>query len=333
MNTGMTEWKTSTIGQVYTEDDNFVYQSAKPELFVQILMPVISIFGLAGNFLIIYLYATRKSLRNPPNIFFINLAVADIYFLCCAGPVISNMIYGGQAYGPLGCQIHGISLICSATTSLVTMGVIAFSRFLVIVHPKKKSMMTWPVCGLLCVACWMYSLLPMIPIWCDWGRVAYTPKTFCCGFDFAYNSTYYNVYLFIFMFGLVSAFMCICYYKIYRVFRASKRRVAGEGDKGKHLSKNELRLAIQLLVVFVIYNICWSPLLSLFFFFDPRGYGPVWVYGTCLLLAFTNSSVNALVYLYYNRVFRAECLKLVHARETTVTKTQSTASVSIRKRT
>ena len=330
MNTGMTESEASTNGEFHTGGGLFAYAYDESPLFAMIILPIIGIFGLAGNILIIYLYAERKSLRNPPNIFFINLAVADIYFLACAGPALYNMAHGKQAYGPVGCLVHGFSLLLSATTSLASMGLIAFSRYVVIAHPKKKSLMTWQLCGLLCVSCWIYSLLPMMPLWFGWGRIAYTPKTFCCGFDFAHNSPYYNVFIFITMFGVVSGFMCFCYYKIYKVFRASKRRVSS--DKGKHLSKNELRLAVQLLVVFVIYNMCWSPLLLMFFFIDPEGHSPGWVYGICLLLAFTNSSVNVLIYLYFNRVFRLECLKLVRKQGTTAIVTQTNASVSIRKR-
>ena len=76
-------------------------------------------------------------------------------------------------------------------------------------------------------------------------------------------------------------------------------------------SRSEIRLAIQLLVIFIIYNICWGPYFAISLFIDPQGEFPEWCYCILLTLLFWNSAVNVLVYLYFNKTFRLECFQAI----------------------
>ena len=322
----------TTMGSLSYENETTLYpmyDSPSPPLFGKIILSVICVFGLAGNVLIICQFGRCRALRTAPNMFIINLAVSDLCFMLCLTPVINNMVaHGGeQGYGPKGCFFHAFTTITSATSSLVSMGLIAIARYVSIVIPKKKSLFTWKVCITLCVGCWAYAILIMVPALMGWRRLGWVPKSYHCTYDWAYNMIY-NALVFIFAFGLISLIMCFCYYKIYKVFRDSQRRVAGEGGKGSGINKDELRLAIQLLAVFVIYNICWSPYFAMSLFIDPLGEGPEWLYCILLILVFWNSAVNVLVYLYYNRVFRAECLRLLGLEVTNASNSTTDASAN-----
>ena len=299
-------------------------ETATPPLIGTILITSVCTIGLAGSSLIFYQYVKCRALRNPSILFIINLALADMGVLLSMIPAINNMVAheGRQGYGQKECVLQATITIVSATSSLVTMGLIAISRYVAIVHPQKKFLLSWSVCCPLC----MCSILLTCPALLGWGRLGWLPKQYSCTYDWSYNITY-NAVIFIFAFGLVSLAVCWCYFKIYKTFRNSKRRVAGDGAKAKGISRDELRLAIQLLVVFVIYNICWSPYLLVALFIDPHGKGPQWLYVIIVTLAMWNSAVNVLVYLCYNRVFRAECLKLVGVKKATNTSmSHSTAS-------
>ena len=69
------------------------------------------------------------------------------------------------------------------------------------------------------------------------------------------------------------------------------------------------RLAIQLLVIYGIYNICWGPFAAVELFLDSAGNYPSWLYSILLVLLCVNSAVNVFVYMHYNRAFRFVCLK------------------------
>ena len=73
----------------------------------------------------------------------------------------------------------------------------------------------------------------------------------------------------------------------------------------------ELRLALQLFVVFAIYNVCWAPYVLISVIIDRDGRLPSWVYGLLAIFAFWNSAVNILVYLCYNKLFRSHCCKSI----------------------
>ena len=317
-------------------DDYFTYDpevdSPSPPLFAKIGMSLIMCCGIIGNSLIIFQFVKSRLLRSAPNMFIINLALADLVLIVCMGPQIHNMVaYGGrQGYGDLGCFCHAFLIVTSAGASLVSMGFIAVSRYLIIVHPQKKILLSWWLCGVLCVCCWVYSILVALPAVFGWGRFAWVRRNYICNYDWTYNMAYNGV-VFFFLFGIVSAIMFYCYYNIYKVFRESKQRIAVEGVKGKGPSKDEMRLAIQLLVIFIIYNICWTPYLAISLFIDPIGQRPEWLHCIFIMLAYWNSAVNILVYLYYNRVFRGECLHLARMKINSDSSITVSTSISTKK--
>ena len=272
-------------------------------------------FGLAGNGVIIIQFFRSKALRKAPNLFIINLAVADLGFLLSAVPILNNMVAheGRRGYGTLACVIHAFAVISTGGTSLVNMGLIAFTRYVAIVHPAKKILLTWKVCGILCICTWIYSMLQMVPAFLGWGRLAWVPQHYTCSYDWTYNMAY-NIILFMFHFGIVSAIMCFCYWQIYKVYRQSRQRVTGPSSNVKGPSKTEISLAIQLFVVFVIYNVCWTPFSVVILFIIPKGQGEDWLHCLVLILTYCNSAINVIVYLYYNKVFRAECLYMIGVR-------------------
>ena len=140
--------------------------------------------------------------------------MADLCFIFCVVPFIDNMVAhnGKQGYGLWGCFLHGFAIVISAAASLVAMGLIAFSRYVFIVHPRKKSFLSWTVCGVMCVSCWRYAILLMVPALLGWGLMGWVPRGYACGYDWLYN-------MFVFAFGLVSTFTSFCYYKIYNAVR------------------------------------------------------------------------------------------------------------------
>ena len=302
-----------------------------PPLSATVMMAVIEVFGLFGNLLIAKVYLTSKHMRTPSNMFIVNLAVGDFVFLLTCNSTLNTMVKKGRMlYGTTGCTAVALIIVTMSCVTLMTMGLIAISRFIAIVHPQKKNLLSWGVCCTLSIAMWLYGAILMMPVSTGWGRIGYHQAGWACIFDWSYNFVY-NLLIFAATQLLTSVVMVYCYAKIYWVFRQCKKRVAGEKSKEKGPKKEEIRLALQLLVVFAIYNICWAPYFLVALIIDPNGELPPWVYGAFNCFILWNSSVNVLIYYYYNKVFRAEVLKTFGFKltdEGASSSSQNTASVT-----
>ena len=297
-----------TVGE---ETSNATVTALPPHTTIAMLS-IVTGAGLAGCLVIIYMFARKAKLRNPPNLLIINLALADTTMLLCYCPTLNNMVAHpmGLGYGPQGCLVHSLMSFQGGLTSILTIGLIALSRFIAIVYPQNKAkMLSWKVCGLACVYALVHAFVLISPAFAGWGRFVWHPSSWLCSFDFKYYPAF-NLSVAVLSHGLTSVTMAICYTKIYAVYRKSKKRVAGGKEGGQRgVRKEEIRLAIQLLVVFVIYSICWGPYLIIHIFLCPGGDGPLWLFGLMQTLVACNSAVNVLVYLYFNQKFRTECLK------------------------
>ena len=325
---GDTQYKGPTLSPYFI--------GSTPPMFAIIAIALVEAFGIFGNIIIIKVYLGSKQLRTPSNLFIVNLAVGDLVFLVSSSTTLNSMVMGGRMlYGIKGCTIAAIIIIVSATVTLMTMGLIAVSRFVAIVYPQKKAVLSWPLCSGLCVLSWTYGILLMIPTPLGYGRIGYHRAGWGCTYDWSFNLVY-NIILFCASQVLTSIIMVFCYAKIYWVFRQSKKRVAGEGGAGKDKGpkKEEIRLAIQLLIVFAIYNICWGPYFILALLVDPLGQLPPWLYGAFITFVYWNSAVNILVYMHYNRVFRGQVFKTfgikVSTEDSSVVTSQNTASTSVK---
>ena len=285
------------------------YLIVSPPDFAPVLVSILILFGIVGSFVIVYIFARKKSLQQPPNLLIINLALADGVLLTCFIPTVNNMVThaGGQGYGHTGCLIHAVCTITSAITSLLTMGLIAVSRYISIVKPQIKTrVLSWKVCAMISLYSWIHPIILLVPSFTGWGRIGWHPGGWLCSFDWTYNYVY-NFILLFFTQGIVSIAMCFCYCKIYMVYKRSKKRVAESSHVRRRPKREEIRLTVQLIVVFAIYNICWAPYFAIHMFAYPAGDGPPWLYGLTQILVMCNSSVNVLVYLYFNHKFKAEC--------------------------
>ena len=282
-----------------------------PPMFASVGLALVIAFGIMGNLIIITVFLTCKQLRTPPNLFIINLAMGDLIFILSSSTTLNSMLQNGRMlYGYTGCLVIALFIIISASVTLTTMGLIAISWYIAIVHPQKKNLLSWGRCAALSSLSWLYPCVLLVPTPLGWGRLGYHRAGWVCTFDWSYNLEY-NFVLFSATQVVTSVIMIFCYVNIYWVFRQSRKRVTGENVKEKGPKKEEIRLAIQLLVIFAIYNACWGPFFLVALIIDPQGALPTWVYGIFTIGYLWNSAVNVLVYLYYNKVFRAQVFKLI----------------------
>ena len=292
-----------------------------PPLAGSIALTSVWVTGIVGNAIIIVTFLRSRQLRVPANTFYVNLAIVDIFCnIFWAFISMSMLVHGGVRFlGDTTCFVQATLLMSTTPTGFVCIGSIAISRYVIIVHPSKKKYLTWRVCIGVCLLCWIPSMLLVVPNFTGWSRFAWLPRQYHCSYEWGYNKAH-DVLFFVFNFLAVSCVMVFCYIRIYMVYRSSKKRaINGRNERHKGTKKVEFRLALQLFVLYALYNIFWAPVLLFIIFIDPEGNGATWVYITVMTLASFNSSVNIFVYLYYNMIFRQECMKLFGIKSNVVT--------------
>ena len=141
------EWSTTADPRLDPDYLSPYFIGTHPPFFHVVAMTLVIIFGIAGNVVIIYIYTSRKQLRTPSNMFIVNLALADLIFLISSTMTVHNMVQDGRMLlGYKGCVTNAIIIVISGAVSLISMGLIAISRYMAIVHPQKKNWLSWRSC-------------------------------------------------------------------------------------------------------------------------------------------------------------------------------------------
>lgn len=114
---------------------------------------------LFGNGLVIYVFLSTKSLRTPTNMFIVNLAVSDSGIMFSQGPLMFINAFNSDfwMWGPFICKLYGCLGGIFGTVSIMTMVVIGYDRYNVIVKGFKGTKITHPLALLIILAIWGYS--------------------------------------------------------------------------------------------------------------------------------------------------------------------------------
>ncbi|KAK2721306.1 opsin-3-like [Artemia franciscana] len=124
--------------------------------------------SLIGNGVVIWVFASAKSLQTPSNLFVINLAILDFIMMVKTPVFIINSFNEGPIWGKLGCDIFALLGSYAGIGGAATNAAIAFDRYRTIARPFDGKLNRTQALGL-CVLCWLYatpfSLMPFFNIW------------------------------------------------------------------------------------------------------------------------------------------------------------------------
>ncbi len=161
---------------------------------------------------------------------------------------------------------------------------------------------------------WVCGFLIILPTFYGWGRLEYDAKLLHCSFsrkaDYSYN-------IFLMITGiLVPNFVTIfSYINIFRYVRQSKRKVMSNDSSNAKAAakqrKESLKLAMTLCTIYVMFVICWGPLMF-FVIADIKDTFPMELYAVACIMGFFNSCINIVIYGITNTSFRHGYIKLLH---------------------
>ena len=269
--------------------------------------------GVAANLYIIVCILARRRLRTSHNAYIVNISAADL--LLSVNGIFSFLEMIGR-FGSLtqeACRLLGVMSLVPAFVVVLSMVVIARSRYKAVTELGGGGSTTLRPARLILatLACiWSFSVLVAMPIVFGW--VSMGSGLFCaCCFYFSENIEY-GVAISISMYLVPNLLIAWYYVRILRYVRRSRRRVqqhrctAPSQTPAQLRGRNEIRLAIQFIVIFLVFNLCYAPSMVVFWLQDEDRQVPEAVDSFAMVLFSTNVLALPVIFIVFNRAAREE---------------------------
>ncbi|CAB3399848.1 unnamed protein product [Caenorhabditis bovis] len=289
-------------------------------LVLFLLYITVFVVAVTGNFLVVYVVMTNKKMQTVTNIFITNLAVSDIMvnftslWLTPMYTYIGHWIFGGGL-------CHGLPLFqgTSIFISTMTLTAIAIDRYIVIVHNSSNvninDRMSMRTCIIIIVMIWSTSLCLVMPYAVNMklNFIGEPCNFMICSEDWSSESfrTVFGVFVMSLQFIVPFILIGISYTCIW-VFLSSRRFVR----ERKNETNRKKRLLRMLIIMVVIFAVCWFPFNLLNILRDIKWDAFLKPYFSFVfllvhLISMTATCWNPILYAWMNESFREEFAKAV----------------------
>ncbi|XP_066303619.1 neuropeptide FF receptor 2-like [Branchiostoma lanceolatum] len=301
-------------------------------------VPIISVFVLSyfvvfamcvvGNVLVCFVVLKIPRMRNVTNFFIFNLSVSDLLVavFCMPFTLVDNIIKGWP-FGDVMCKLSPAVQIVSVTASVFTLVAIALDRYYAIIYPTEPKFTIrrtmYVIAGV-----WILAIIVAIPQilliqqtrWPKEGNIIYLH---ICEEPYPYWRKVYTTVLF----GLcyICPLMVIMYLYVRIGYSVWIKPTPG-GDKASKEAKSlamskKIRVIKMLVTVVILFTISWLPIHAITMINDYATLSAdrqniiwVYIYPVAHWLIYFNSSVNPIIYGYFNQNFRVAFKTLLLSR-------------------
>ncbi|XP_028274008.1 neuropeptide FF receptor 2 [Parambassis ranga] len=295
---------------------------------------------MVGNSVVCFIVLRSKNMRTVTNLFILNLAISDLLvgIFCMPTTLVDNIITGWP-FGSVVCKLSGMVQGISVSASVFTLVAIAVDRFRCIVYPFKQKL-TITTSKLIIIIIWVLA----VSIMCPSGVMLQVTKEQRVRIVLGHNNDtrpfywcrenwpnqemrkVYTTVLFTNIYLAPLSLIVIMYARIgFTLFKTTippmrhSRNESGDSSgnnklniEGRHtVSRKKKRVIMMLLIVALLFILSWLPLWTLMMLSDYASLTEhqyrvinIYVYPLAHWLAFFNSSVNPIIYGFFNENFR-----------------------------
>ena len=167
--------------QTTTGSDDAMFSTVLNQFVVPVLFGFITVVGLTGNGLVIYVIVTKRRMRTVTNLLLLNLAIADVCFVIVVPPFTAYMhATSSWPFGEVPCRLMHYLVNLTAYVTVYTLVLIAALRYATIVHSTSTVRYRTRRNVMLAVAAiWVLMLLVNSPILASYGVVALYDEVIC----------------------------------------------------------------------------------------------------------------------------------------------------------
>uniref|UniRef100_A0A3Q3N5N9 Neuropeptide FF receptor 1 n=1 Tax=Mastacembelus armatus TaxID=205130 RepID=A0A3Q3N5N9_9TELE len=293
---------------------------------------------MVGNILVCLIVLENRRMRTVTNLFILNLAISDLLvgIFCIPTTLVDNLITGWP-FSNTVCKMSGFVQGVSVSASVFTLVAIAVERFRCIVYPLQPKP-TVLVAKAAIILIWVLAVVIMCP-----AAVALTVEKvpfhymvynnnfnhtfplYTCYENFA-NPQMRKVYTAVLfahiymvpltvialMYGSIGVKLCSSVVAN-REPQPASGTVQVEGRRlGQPISQKKIKVIKMLILVALLFMVSWLPLWTLMMLTDYECLDKdqldlltSYIFPFAHWLAFSNSSVNPIIYGYYNENFKS----------------------------
>ncbi|XP_015186351.1 PREDICTED: tachykinin-like peptides receptor 86C [Polistes dominula] len=284
-----------------------------------LIFAIILLIATGGNIIVMWIVLAHRRMRTVTNYFLVNLSLADLMmslFNCAF-----NFIYLLNSNWPFGvvyCTINNFIAPVTVASSVFTLVVISFDRYMAIMYPLKRHMSRrrtiltlisiWTISSILAIPSLLYSKITKtrysnnktrISCYLSWPDGKYLNSKTGYSYDILFFSMTYLIPI---------VLMAVFYTLMGRKLWGSK--FIGELTHNQKESIKSKRKVVKMFISIVtIFAICWFPYHGFYIFvyfsqdFVRTSYVQH-VYLSFYWLAMSNSMVNPIIYYWMNNRFR-----------------------------
>ncbi|XP_047382972.1 galanin receptor type 1 [Sciurus carolinensis] len=274
-----------------------------------VVFSLIFALGVLGNSLVITVLARSKpgKPRSTTNLFILNLSVADLaYLLFCIPFQATVYVLPTWVLGAFICKFTHYFFTVSMLVSIFTLAAMSVDRYVAIVHSRRSSSLRVSRNALLGVGfIWTLSIAMASPVAYYQGlfHTNDSNQTFC--WEQWHNQSHKKAYVvctFVFGYLLPLLLICFCYAKVLTHLHKKLKNMSKKSETSKK------KTAQTVLVVVVVFGISWLPhhVIHLWAEFGVFPLTPASFFFriTAHCLAYSNSSVNPIIYAFLSENFR-----------------------------
>ncbi|XP_072040582.1 galanin receptor 2a-like [Amphiura filiformis] len=305
-----------------------VYLVPVPWYWRQIFQLILAIVGIIGNSVVIHLYLnTRKLAMSATNRFIAALAVADIITSICIIPIPTLSHVPANTGGRFYCKVVWSSFVMwvSIIASILTLTVLSVERFVAIAQPVRYKRlfsvkMTRLIIGIIWIFAFVFNtfVIYVNHLTLDNNDLV-RENNDTCYVD--YYKTGFQIFIgisvFIVEYLIPVTLMLVTNIRSIQLLKTRAQVLTTNSDNA--LLQARRRIIYMLLYVIISFIICWSPDQIAFLIYNLGIVPPEYIYGytyrAFVVLAFSNSCVNPVLYAMTNKNFRRAIKQhLFHSR-------------------
>ncbi len=264
-------------------------QVSEARWFVVTIESIFLVVGLAWNLFIISCFIrNRKLLKQPGNIYLLNLAITDILislfvtFTTLTAEAAGDFVFGFSDFSRcITCKVFGVAMHILVAVSLHTLAAMSVDRCVFLTQPMHYgNMFTWKMAVFILFVIWTLSIAVAVPPLFQFGDYEYNLVfSFCNARWSGKSGDLPNIYYILFyaLEALIPIFI-LTFTNIWIVKIAKKalkqritrqRSYRGNNSDGRGEEKKYKRQQKQLIRVFgalfIAHIVCWVPVISVMF--------------------------------------------------------------------
>ncbi|OAF70585.1 hypothetical protein A3Q56_01681 [Intoshia linei] len=275
---------------------------------------IITFLGLITNIYVIVIIFAYKNLRNTFNYIIVNLAIADLSFVCICPPLTAYYYVAQQwLLGDVLCKFMHYMINVTVNVSIYSLVEISLFRYIMITFNYNKqiqSMSPFKV-FIICLLTWIIFGIAYIPIILS-VKTNKTNNVIRC--DLISDNYRQAINLVNLVFSYIVPLILTTIFSIKIIIKIQQGQKSMKTVKKTSYIRNKKATHVIILML-LIFFLTWMPIqihliLTIHFdyYFNSKFYF-IFI-GFCHILAYSNSIVNPIIYSHHNNEFQNGLVKL-----------------------